>query len=46
VRDALPSRRTSFEHLRALIQYLPFEHWNHLMQFMSQRISPESLDTG
>ncbi len=46
VRDALPSRRTFFEHLRALIQYLPFEHWNHLMQFMSQRISPESLDTG
>lgn len=46
VRDALPSRRTFFEHLRALIQYLPFDDWNHLMQFMTQRLTPESLDTG
>jgi hypothetical protein len=42
VRDALPSRRTFFEHLRALIQYLPFDDWHHLMRFMNQRLSPDS----
>ena len=46
VRATLPSRRTFFEHLRALIQYLPFDDWNHLMQFMIQRLCPERLDTG
>lgn len=46
VRDALPSRRTFFEHLRALILYLPFDDWRHLMQFMIQRLAPESLDSG
>jgi hypothetical protein len=46
VRDALPSRRTFFEHLRALIQYLPFDDWSHLMQFMTERLNPDPLDTG
>jgi len=46
VRGALPSRRTFFEHLRALIQYLPFDDWNHLMQFMIHRLNPEPIDTG
>jgi hypothetical protein len=46
VRDALPSRRTFFEHLRALIQYLPFDDWNHLMQFMKQHRAPDPLDSG
>lgn len=46
VRDALPSRRTFFEHLRALIQYLPFDDWGHLMQFMTERLNPEPLDSG
>lgn len=46
VRDLLPSRRTFFEHLRALIQYLPFENWNHLMRFMINRLGPEPLDSG
>jgi hypothetical protein len=46
VRDLLPSRRTFFEHLRALIQYLPFEDWSHLMQFMLSRLTPKSPDTG
>ena len=45
VRDALPSRRTFFEHLQALIQYLPFDDWNHLMQFMNQRLNPDPLDS-
>ena len=44
VRDSLPSRRTVFEHLRALIHYLPFDDWNHLMQFMLKR--PDPHDTG
>ena len=46
VRDALPSRRTFFEHLRALIQYLPFDNWNHLMQFMNQHLNPGPIDSG
>ena len=46
VRDSLPSRRTFFEHLRALIHYLPFNDWNHLMQFMIRRPGPEPCDTG
>lgn len=46
VRDSLPSRRTFFEHLRALIHYLPFDDWNHLMQFMIKRPSPKPCDTG
>jgi len=46
VRDSLPSRRTFFEHLRALIHYLPFDDWNHLMQFMIKLPDSEPLDTG
>jgi hypothetical protein len=38
VRDSLPSRRTFFEHLRAVIHYLPFDDWDHLMRFMLKRI--------
>jgi hypothetical protein len=30
----LPSRRTFLEHLRALVQYLPFDTWGHLFDFM------------
>ncbi len=41
VRNLLPSRRTFFEHLRALIQYLPFDDWNHLMGFMLKSLDPE-----
>lgn len=46
VRDSLPSRRTFFEHLRALIHYLPFDDWDHLMQFMIKRPNPDPPDTG
>lgn len=44
VRDSLPSRRTFFEHLRALVHYLPFNDWDHLMQFMLKR--PDPPDSG
>ena len=44
VRDRLPSRRTFFEHLRALMQYLPFDNWDHLMNFMLERL--DAHDTG
>ncbi len=44
VRQALPSRRTFFEHVRALLQYLPFDDWNHLMAFMLSKLRPP--DTG
>ena len=46
VRALLPSRRTFFEHLRALLQYLPFDDWDHLMRFMQQRLAPNAPDTG
>ena len=41
--DLLPSRRTFFEHLRPLIQYLPFDDWDHLMQFMLKRLDPPDI---
>ena len=44
VRRRLPSRRTFFEHVRALLLYLPFDDWDHLMGFMLQRLAPP--DTG
>ena len=31
VRRLLPSRRTFFEHLRALMQYILFESWEHML---------------
>jgi len=46
VRNALPSRRTFFEHLRALIHYLPFDDWDHLMQFMIKRPDHHTPDSG
>ena len=38
VRHHLPSRRTIFEHLRALAQYLPFASWDHLSDFMLEAL--------
>jgi hypothetical protein len=38
VRQHLPSRRTFFEHLRALTQYLPFESWDQLFDFMLETL--------
>ena len=46
VRNSLPSRRTFFEHLRALIHHLPFDDWNHLMCIMGKSPDPEPHDTG
>jgi len=34
VRNSIPSRRTFFENLRTLLQFIPFDNWQHLMQFM------------
>ena len=45
VRALLPSRRTLFEHLRALLQHLPFADWDHLMRFMQQRLAPNAPDS-
>jgi hypothetical protein len=44
VRRLLPSRRTFFEHVRALLLYLPFDDWDHLMRFMLKKLTPP--DTG
>jgi hypothetical protein len=46
VRAILPSRRTFFEHLRALLQYLPFDNWDQLMSFMLQGLEPTPIDSG
>ena len=40
VRRALPSRTTFFEHIRALLQYLPFNDWDHLLGFMLSKLTP------
>lgn len=40
VRAQLPSRQTFFEHLRALLQYLPFDSWDHLFDFMLDALRP------
>ena len=46
VRSLLPSRRTFFEHVRALLHYMPFESWDHLMAFMLKKCKLESPNTG
>jgi hypothetical protein len=40
VRAKLPSRRTFFEHLRSLLQYVIFEHWDQLIAFMLDGLTP------
>jgi len=42
VRRKLPSRRTFFEHLRALAQYLHFDSWANLFDFMLEALKPAS----
>ena len=46
IRSLLPSRRTFFEHLRALLHYLPFDSWDQLMAFMLNRCKPKPPNTG
>lgn len=40
IRQHLPSRRTFFEHLRALTLYMPFTSWDHLFDFMLEALQP------
>ncbi len=40
LRAQLPSRQTCFEHLRALVQYLPFDSWDHLFEVMLDGLRP------
>jgi len=44
LRALLPSRRTFFEHLRAFLQYPPFDDCDHLMGCMQQRLAPNAPD--
>jgi hypothetical protein len=52
VRARLPSRVTFFEHLRALVQYFPFNDWSELFDFMLEGLKPAPrkaktcMDTG
>lgn len=36
IREKLPTRKTFFDDLRALIRYMHFESWQHIMQFMME----------
>jgi hypothetical protein len=45
IRARLPSRRTFFEHLRALVQYLPLDSWDHLFDFMLDALAPAPRKT-
>ena len=45
VRAILPSRRTFFEHLRALLQYLPFAGGDQLMAFMLEALEPLAVNS-
>lgn len=45
VRAQLPSRQTFFEHLRALAQYLPFDTWDKLFDFMLEALRPTPRKT-
>lgn len=40
LRQQLPSRRTFFEHLRALLQYVLFESWQELFDLMLEALKP------
>ncbi len=42
--ELLPSRRTFFEHLRALMQYMFFDNWEHLMRFMLDNLEDDVPD--
>jgi hypothetical protein len=45
VRARLPSRRTFFEHLRALVLYLPFDSWQSLFDFMDNALAPAQANS-
>ena len=45
VRRLLPSRQTFFEHLRALLQYIPFNSWDHLLHFMLNGLEAQIPDS-
>jgi hypothetical protein len=45
VRNDAPSRRTFFENFRALLQFIPFDNWQHLMQFMQDGMTELPLKT-
>lgn len=40
IRERLPSRQTFFEPLRALLNYLPFDRWDPLFDFMLDALQP------
>jgi hypothetical protein len=43
LRQQLPSRRTFFEHLRALLQYVLFESWQELFDLMLEALKPVAI---
>ena len=38
LREELSARRTFFNDIRALLRYLLFESWEHLLDFMLERL--------
>jgi hypothetical protein len=40
IRSRLSSRRTFFENIRSLLNFIPFDNWDHLMEFMLNGLQP------
>ena len=47
IRENLPTRKTFFEHIRALMCYIPFESWEAMLDFMMRglEIGPYDIET-
>jgi hypothetical protein len=47
LRQVLAKRQTFFQDIQALMRYMAFDHWDHLMEFMIRGLELESqFDTG
>jgi hypothetical protein len=47
LRHVLAKRQTFFQDIQALMRYMTFDHWDHLMGFMIRGLELESqFDTG
>ena len=46
LREKLPTRKTFFEHIRALTTYICFDSWDDMLTFMIRGLEMEVPDTG
>ena len=45
IREKLPTRKTFFEHIRALTTYICFENWDAMLNFMMRGLELEVPNT-